>query len=139
MPITYNVHQSGHFIHAVATPAVTGPEFVDYEIAHAIDPQIKPPVAELLEIRPGACKTVTCEDMTAVLDRRKQTPRGPTPHRCAIVIADGDSHAWNLARFYEGMVRLHYPENVIVFGDVRIARIWLGVDDVIAPSQKPAR
>jgi hypothetical protein len=140
MPITYDVHQGGHFIHAIASPAVLPPEFVDYEIAHAIDPQIKTPVAELLEIRPGACKAITQDDMVAVLARRQECPRGPTPHRCAIVVADGDTHAWNLARFYEGMVRLHYPENVIVFGDVRIARIWLGVDDVVVdPATKPMR
>ncbi len=88
-------------------------------------------MAELLEIRPGACRDVNEKDMVAVLDRRKECPRGPMPHRCAIVVAHGDTHAWNLARFYEGMVRLHYPENVIVFGDAHTARIWLGVDDIV--------
>lgn len=131
MPITYDVQNGGHFIHAVATPSVSGSEFVDYEIAHAIDPNIKPPVAELLEIRPGACQRVTSQDMIAVLERRKTEPKGPTPHRCAIVVGDGDTHGWELAKFHEGMVRLHYSENVIVFGDPRIARIWLGVDDIM--------
>lgn len=133
MPIAYDVRNSGHFIHAVASHPVTGKEFVDYEIAHAIDPQIKPPVSELLEIRHGACQLVTSEDMEAVLARRKQVPQPPTPHRCAIVVSHGDTHAWELASFYDGMVRLHFPENVIIFGDARIARTWLGVDDIIPP------
>ncbi len=131
MPIKYEVRNNGHFIHAVAGPAVTGDEFVEYEIAHAIDPKVKPPVYELLEIRHGACQQVTSKDMAAVLARRKEVTKPPTPHRCAIVVSHGDAHAWELAKFYEGMVRLHYPENVIVFGDARIARIWLGVDDVM--------
>lgn len=139
MPITYDVHLNGHFIHAVASTTVLPAEFIDYEIAHAIDPQIKPPVAELLEIQLGACRAITEEDMAAVLARRREYPKGPTPHRCAIVVADGDTHAWNLAKFYEGMVQLHYPENVIVFGDIRIARIWLGVDDVVPAGRVEAK
>ena len=39
-----------------------------------------------------------------------------------------DFHAWDLAKFYEGMFRLHYPEVVIVFADVVTARIWLGME-----------
>ena len=56
MPITYEVHKDGHFIHAVASRVLTGDEFVEYEVAHAIDERIKPPVSELLEVQHGACR-----------------------------------------------------------------------------------
>ena len=54
----------------------------------------------------------------------------PKPHRCAIVVSLANAHAWNLAAFYEGIVTLHSPETVIVFGTPGIARTWLGVDNV---------
>lgn len=129
MAITYTVDREGHFIHAIAEGILTSKEFVDYELAHAIDERIRSPVFELLEIRLGACKHITMDDMANVLKRRIEVGRPHTPHRCAIVVYPGDVHAWNLAKFYEGMAMLHSPETVIVFGDDRIARIWLGVGD----------
>jgi hypothetical protein len=47
-----------------------------------------------------------------------------------MVISVGDAVGWDVAKFYEGMVRLHYPKDIIVFGDERIARIWLGIEKV---------
>jgi len=128
MPITYAVHDGGHFIHAVARGVVQGEEFVEYEVAHAIDESLDPPVSELLEIQHGACRQVTMDDVWCVLERRKYAVRPPTPHRCAIVVSLADEHAWNLAKFYEGMVTLHGPESVIVFGDPHTARMWLEVE-----------
>jgi hypothetical protein len=132
MPIAYEVHQDGHFIHAVASGVLTGEEFVQYEIDHAKDERIKVPLSELLEIPFGAFKELTEEDVEQVLLRRKTTGSPPTPHRCAIVVPYADGRAWNLAKFYEGMVSLHFPESVIVFGDPRIAKIWLGVEDALS-------
>jgi hypothetical protein len=128
MPVTYNVQNDGHFIQAVASRPLTDLEFVEYEVAHATDPRITPPVDELLEVEVGALENITKEDISAILERRKQIPSPPTPHRCAIVVSGVDARDWEMARFYEGMVTLHYPENVIVFGDARIARIWLGIE-----------
>ena len=34
------------------------------------------------------------------------------------------------------MVILHRPESVIVFGDSRIAKIWLGVEDIKKKKEK---
>ena len=129
MAITYTVDSDGHFVHAIAEGTLTSQEFIDYEVAHAIDERILPPVSELFEIRSGACKNITLDDMSNVLKRRAEVGRRPTPHRCAIVVSPGDAHAWDLAKFYEGMVKLHAPETAIVFGDASIARIWLGVGD----------
>lgn len=129
MPITYDVCNGGHFIHAVASDDLTSSDFIEYELAHATDDRLKPPVVELLEIQHGACNQITKDDCSRVIDRRKDMEIRPAPHRCAIVVSYADSHAWDLAMFYEGMVPLHKPESVIVFGDTRIARIWLGVDD----------
>ncbi|MDD5093257.1 MAG: hypothetical protein PHV74_02615 [Dehalococcoidia bacterium] len=129
MPIKYSISDDGHFIHAVASGSVTGPEFVEYEVAHAIDERIKPPIAELLEIQPGALRQVTTDDISKVLERRKESKTWPTPHRCGIVVSLSDMHAWNLAKFYEGMTILHSPEIVIVFNDVSTAKSWLGFNN----------
>jgi len=128
MPIHYEVMNDGHFIDAVTQGEVSGEEFVEYEVAHAIDNRIKPPVSELLHIGHGACSQITMDDIASVVKRRETIDRLPTPHRCAIVPSLMDDHTWNLAKFYEGMVTLHYPESVIVFADTATAKVWLGVD-----------
>ena len=129
MPIKYTVSDDGHFIHAVASGSVTGQEFVEFEIAHANDKRIKAPVAELFEIQHGALRQVTRSDVFLVMERRKQLSTAPTVHRCAMVVSYGDAHAWDLAKFYEGMTILHSPEIVIIFGDSNTAKIWLGFDE----------
>ncbi|MDY6862765.1 MAG: hypothetical protein SV062_07220 [Thermodesulfobacteriota bacterium] len=127
MPIKYNVSPDGHFIHAIANGIITPKEFIEFEVAHGSDKRLKPPVNELLEIEYGACRNINKDDISKVLQRRKEIKDPPTPHRCAIVVSYGDAQSWDIASFYEGMVIVHYPETVIVFGDSRIARTWLGV------------
>jgi hypothetical protein len=129
MPITYHVQKDGHFVHAVASGTITSDEFVEYEVTHALDDRIKPPFSELFEIKYGACRQITMDDMSKVLVRRSEIERLSPPHRCALVVSPGNTHAWNLAKFYEGMVMLHSPETVIVFGDLRTAKVWLGVEN----------
>ncbi len=50
MPITYEVLDGSYFIHAEVSNALTAEEFIEYEVAHAMDDRIKPPVKELFEI-----------------------------------------------------------------------------------------
>jgi len=129
MPITYDILNDGHYIHTVATPPVTSEEFIEYEVTHAIDERVKAPVSELFEVKHGACNDITIADMSEVLRIRKEVGKLPQPHRCAVVVSPHDAHAWDLAKFYRGMIMLHSEENVIVFATADIARIWLGVKD----------
>jgi hypothetical protein len=129
MPITYSVYDRGHFIHAIAESPLTGKEFIDYEVAHAIDERINSPVSELFEISADALKHVTMDDMKEVLKRRSEIDRLPTPHRCAIALGSVDDHSWDLAKFYEGMAMLHSPATVIVFAKADVAREWIGFED----------
>ena len=126
MPISYSVYGNGHYIHAVARGVITRDEFIEYEVSHAIDKRIAMPVSELLEVQYGALRNIKKDDVDRVLRRRTEVKDSPVPHRCAIVVSYADSHAWELAKFYEGMAILHSPESVIVFGDSRTARVWLG-------------
>ena len=100
MPIKYSVSNNGHFIHAKTSGNVTGQEFVEYEVAHAIDKRLKPPIAELMEIENDSLKIVTENDISQVIEQRESIVSLPTPHRCAIVVSLSDIHAWNLAKFY---------------------------------------
>lgn len=127
MPIDYTVAGGGHMIHAVARTPVSGEEFVNYEIAHAMDERIKPPVSELFEIEDGALRGVTKDDVLKVIEGRKRVKRKHISHRCGIVVTGSDTRSWDLAKFYEGMTQLHSPEVVIVFGDRSTARTWLGM------------
>jgi hypothetical protein len=128
MPIAYQVCNDGHVITAMADGAVTSQEFIEFEIAHAIDDRVRPPVVELFLVERNALEQITLDDMRRILDRRAEIERKPAPHRCAIVVQYGNSHSWNLAKFYEGMVMLHSPEVVIVFGNEKTARAWLGIE-----------
>jgi hypothetical protein len=128
MPITYNVLNDGHFIYTKTSGEETGQEFVDYEISHAIDKRLKLPIVELLEITNDSLENITENDITLVMDQREKMVNLPNPHRCAIVVSLGDIHGFNLAKYYGGMVTLHYPEDVVVFGDSIVARTWLGLN-----------
>jgi hypothetical protein len=132
MPIQYSVSDDGHFIHTIASGIVTAQEFIEYEIGHAVDKGVRTPLSELLVIEPGAFRRITIEDILRVIERRRDLPESPVTHRCAIVVAVSDLHAWDLAKFYEGMFRLHYPQVVIVFADPVPARVWLGMEEDMA-------
>ncbi|MDO9515305.1 MAG: hypothetical protein Q7J01_04290 [Syntrophales bacterium] len=127
MPITYDILNDGHYIHAIATAPVTSEEFIEYELTHASDARAAGPLSELFEVRHGACNDISIDDMKEILQKRKEGEKPPHSHRCAVVVSPHDAHAWDLAQFYRGMVTLHSEENVIVFATVDVARIWLGV------------
>ena len=96
------------------------------EVAESSDLKSKT-IAELLEIEHGALRRVTKDDLVKAMDRRRECEQRPVPHRCGILVSLSDTHGWDLAMFYEGMATLHFSESVIVFGDERTARTWLGV------------
>jgi hypothetical protein len=127
MPITYTIHNGGHFIHAIASGTVTDKNLVDYEVAHNKDERIKIPVDELFEVQPGAFENVTRDGILKLMEHKKES-REPIPHRCAIVVSYSDHIAWDLAKFYEKMAIAHSPKSVIVFGDIGIAKKWLGAE-----------
>ena len=135
MPITYEILREGHFIHAVSSGILTRQDFINYEERHAADKRLKSPAVELLEISFGACKNLLPFDFELILEHRKTLDQAPAPHRCAILVSYGDTQCWDIAEFYSGMVNLHLPESVIVFGDARTARIWLGVEEANLPRQ----
>lgn len=129
MPIKYSVSKDGHFIHAVAEGVVTNEEFIDYELAHAIDPRLETPCCELLEIPHSAFDQVTAQAIEKTFELRNALNKSHVSHNCAIVVSYLDGIAWDLAKLYEGMAMLHAPRHVVVFGDIDTARIWLGVDE----------
>lgn len=131
MPISYDILNDGHFIYAKTYGNVTSKDFVEFEVAHTIDKRLKPPIVELLEIESDSLTNISEKDITKVMDQREKLVNLPNPHRCAIVVSLGDIHGFDLAKYYGGMVSLHYPEDVIVFGDVVVARAWLGIDNVL--------
>ncbi len=128
MPITYSVSKDGHFIHAVADGVVTNEDILAYEIEFRDDGRIKPPVKELLEIKPGCEKEFTMEGVADAVKQKEKTLHKNSHHTCAIVVPYEDNSGWDLANFYSTMAQMHFPSSVIVFGDIRIAKTWLGVE-----------
>jgi hypothetical protein len=127
MPIEYKVGEDGHFIHAIAGGEVTDEEFADYEDRHASDARVKTPCKELLEIPAGTFRSVTHGAIEQALERRRVSKRPYLCHNCAIVVSYSDAGAWDLAKLYERLASLHSPYSVVVFGDLGIAKTWLGV------------
>ncbi|MGD2095058.1 MAG: hypothetical protein PVH77_08645 [Phycisphaerales bacterium] len=132
MPIEYTIHNDGHFIHAIASSTVTDKDLVDYEVDHNKDERIKIPVDELFEVHLGAFQNVTRDGVSKLMEHKKES-REPIPHRCAIVVSYSDNIAWDLAKFYEKMAIAHSPKSVIVFGDIGIAKKWLGAESPKKP------
>ncbi len=126
MPIGYEIQNEGRFINAIAHGTVTDEDFIEYESVHIKDERIKPPVDELLEIAPSAVINLTHEGIRRALKKNKELGRDKIRHRCAIVVRHPDEIAWDLAKFYESMARMHSPASVIVFANPDIARLWLG-------------
>ncbi len=129
MPIFYRVENDGHFIKSFAIPPVSKEEFVDYELAHAIDKSIKPPACELLSIYNNAFRNITPNDMKQVFDRRNELNQIPHPHRCAIAVNFSVDSSWDVVEFYWGMVMLHRSEAVHIFDNNDKAIKWLGIQD----------
>lgn len=127
MPIKYDISHNGKFIHAVAEPVVTSAELFDYENNHLAAEEVQHPVRELIEVRAGAFQGLTREDFAALYSTCSEERTDATPHRCAIVVSPDDCESWDTAKFYESMAMLHRPEVVIVFGDLKAAKLWLGV------------
>jgi hypothetical protein len=80
----------------------------------------------MLEIAPSAVIRLTHEGMRLALKKNKELGRHKIRHRCAIVVRHPDEIAWDLAKFYESMARMHTPSSVIVFANPDIAKLWLG-------------
>ena len=135
MSIEYDIQSDGHFINATARGIVTDEDFIEYETIHVIDEQIRAPVDELLEIAPSAEMSLTHEGIRQALKKNRELGRHKIRHRCAIVVRHPDEIAWDLAKFYESMARLHAPSSVIVFANPDVARLWVGRP----VSQKPSR
>lgn len=127
MPIEYKVAENGHFIHAIAMGEVTDEEFVGYENGHTSDARVKFPFKELLEIRQGSFRLVTHKAIERLVTRRGQPGSRHLWHHCAIVVSYSDDGAWDLAKLYEKLASPHSPCSVVVFGDLGVAKTWLGV------------
>lgn len=125
MPIKYEIQDNGRFINAKAYGIVTDKDFVEYEVAHAGDERIKSPADELLEITSDADIQLTREGILEALQKNKELAERRIRHRCAIVVSCAEKIAWDLARFYESMARLHGNSSVIVFASSDVAKVWL--------------
>ena len=126
MPIKYEIQDDGRFIIASAHGIVTDRDFVEYEVAHAGDARVKSPADELLEITSDADIQLTRDGILEALQKNKELAERRIRHRCAIVVSCAEKIAWDLAKFYESMARLHGRSSVIVFASSNIAKIWLG-------------
>jgi len=129
MPIEYAVSNEGRLVHATASHPVKYEDLAEYETTASNDARVKHPMSELFVVEADALKGITKDDIEKVVEQRKAQPSPTKPHQCAIVISLEDAASWKVAKFYEAMAKLHYPKNVIVFGDIKIARIWLGVEE----------
>jgi len=126
MPINFEILNNGHLIYATAEGRVTEKDFVDYEIIHSANPELKSPVNELFEIKRGAFDNLTEKKIKTILEKRSKLSKTKR-HKCALVVSMSDLKGWDLAKFYENLFMLHQPSTVIVFGDLQTAKIWLGI------------
>ena len=127
MPMQCSLSESGRFIHGIVSGRATGEELAEYEATHVEHARPGDVVLELLEVSRGALDGLTPDDIAVALESRSKSPDAGVPHRCAIVVDPEDAAGQRLAVLYQQMARRHFPEAVVVFGDVRTACDWLGV------------
>jgi hypothetical protein len=127
MPIEYTVGSDGMFVHAVASGAVTLDDVHRYmhDVAH--DEHVRPGFSELFDGCEITESDVVPESFVYICELVLADPKRKRGNKVAIVVRKSSS--FHNAQQYERLVRSE-AQNVIVFNDVRTAKIWLGAVEI---------
>jgi len=127
MPIEYTVSSDGMFVHAIGSGVVTVDEVRRYmhDIAH--DDCVKPGFRELFDAREITESRIVPESFVDIHKLVLADPKRKRGNKMAIVV--GSSSSFHNAKRYERLA-MSNSQNVIVFNDVRTAKIWLGAAEM---------
>jgi len=129
MPVKYTVSSNGLFVHAIAHGVLIPDDIHQYIKDISQDDCIKPGFSELFDVRDITGSQIIPEIFGDIRELILDDPKRKRGSKLAIVVRTQSS--FNNAQQYERSV-MPDVQNVIVFNDFHIAKIWLGATDVIS-------
>jgi len=133
MPIEYTVSEDGTFVHTVCTGFPTPEELIRHEESLLHDSRIKKPgFKQLFDTTRISGTSVENDTVERIAKMVFSNPEKLASAKLAIVV--GDAETYQKARYYEKLIG---PlENIIVFNDVGVAKIWLDVSKETPKQEK---
>jgi hypothetical protein len=131
MPISYEVKNSGNFVHSVATGPVSDADLLDYQTTLLADPRVKPGFHELFDATAAHDAGLS----EAVLEKMVETDLGHAEKlrggKCVVVVRDGFKWAERFTQLHKG------PNRIMVFVNMEVARAWVGIDETASRASRP--
>jgi hypothetical protein len=126
MSLKYVVSEDGKFVYTTVSGTLEEEEIIKYLHDVIKDKRIKPGFSELFDMTHLSGSPITPDLFLLLRDLIASNPKKNPQSKVAIVA--GPAGSFEKARQFESVVS---PEvaNVIVFGDIETARVWLGVKD----------
>lgn len=131
MPLRYRIDLANGVIWTSASGEVNDEDVFEYRRAQLTDPDFRPGLLELADVRGVESLNVTSEGISRLAGADATHSMDERTRRLAIVASS--DHVYGMARMYQTMTALHRPE-VAVFRDYAEACVWLGIP---IPSEDP--
>ena len=123
MPITYEITDSGRFVHTKAISRITERELLASQAAILSDPRLRPGYYELFDGTMAYGSELSEDVITKIVAVDQANVDKLAGGKCAIVLRSD----FELAELFE---LLHGgPHEVTVFFNLDVARAWLGQPD----------
>lgn len=127
MPVKYTVSTNGMFVHAIAHGVLIPDDIHQYIKDISLDDCVKPGFSELFDVHEITESKIIPEIFGNIRQLLLDDPKRKRGGKLAIVV--GTKSSFDNAQQYERSL-MPDIQNVIVFNDAHIAKIWLGVDDM---------
>ena len=124
MPITYTIDSAQSLVLTMATGVLTSKELLEHKERLVEDPQFRPDMLELSDVRDITGLEVTPEAIRQFVQKDADHAEKLGDHKMAIVVRT--DIVFGMARMYEMMTSQNLP-GVGVFRDLNEARKWLGL------------
>lgn len=127
MPVRYKVSSNGLIVYAAAFGVLTSDDIYRYVKDISQDDSVKTGFSELFDVSEIKVSEITHEMFKDFRKLVLDDPKRKRGGRLAIVVRSNSS--FDKAQRYERSVKPDV-QNVIVFNDIHVAKIWLGVADI---------
>ncbi len=124
MAITYRIDRALGLVHTTATGTLTDEDLADHKRALLRDPDFKPGMKELSDVRAVEQLQVTVDGVRRLVALDKVQSADLVDYQLAIVVSA--DLVFGMARMYETLTE-DSVQDVGVFRDMEEAKAWLGV------------
>ncbi len=125
MPVSYTIDVQSSLVLTRASGTLTDDDVIQLKARLVRDPDFKPGMRELSDIRNIDHLDVTPAGVRAMVLQDKEDASQVASHKLALVLSE--DVAYGMARMYQTLTESNM-ENVGVFRDIEEARAWLQSD-----------